>query len=124
MNNKKIAFLVIGLPGSGKTTVSQYLSSKYDARHISADRIRAKCLGISREEKDCDFPEDQREYVYSKMAYEAVDILKRHDRVIIDAVYRTFEQRNMLYSYLSSITHLYLLRIWIKCDEPVLMKQL
>ena len=42
--------MLIGIPGSGKTTHSNELSIKYDAKVISTDKVRQTYVGI--DEKD------------------------------------------------------------------------
>lgn len=42
--------MLIGIPGSGKTTHSNELSIKYDAKVISTDKVRQTHVGI--DEKD------------------------------------------------------------------------
>ena len=39
---KKIVILIMGLPGSGKTTLAQELKKKLNATWINADKVRKK----------------------------------------------------------------------------------
>ena len=69
--------MLIGIPGSGKTTHSKDLSKEYDAIVVSTDKVRQTYVGI--EEKDV-FPT-----VY-KMCYEE---LNANRNVILDATHIT-----------------------------------
>ena len=42
MKSKKKIFLIMGLAGSGKSTLSRNLTKKLDADWINADRVRSK----------------------------------------------------------------------------------
>ena len=39
---KKIKILIMGLPGSGKTTLAKIIAKKLDAYWLNADKIRGK----------------------------------------------------------------------------------
>ena len=39
---KKIKILIMGLPGSGKTTLAKIIAKKLDAHWLNADKIRGK----------------------------------------------------------------------------------
>jgi predicted kinase len=42
--------MLIGIPGSGKTTYSKDLSSEYNAKVISSDKVRQLYVGIDEKE--------------------------------------------------------------------------
>ena len=69
--------MLIGIPGSGKTTYSKELIKKYNAKVISTDKVRQVYVGI--EEKDV-FPT-----VYNLCAEE----LRSNNNVILDATHIT-----------------------------------
>ena len=69
--------MLIGIPGSGKTTLSKELTVKYNAKVISSDKVRQTVVGIK--ENDV-FPT-----VYRLCAEE----LKEDKNVILDATHIT-----------------------------------
>lgn len=42
--------MLIGIPGSGKTTYSKDLSKEYNAKVISSDKVRQTYIGIEESE--------------------------------------------------------------------------
>lgn len=119
MTNRKHVILIIGLPGSGKTTIAKRLSRKYNIQHLSTELLRAEYLNIDREESDCDFTEEQQKHIYSELANKAVKILKTNDCLIIDGVFRSQIQRTQLYETLSEIEDINYLKFWIQCEESI-----
>ena len=69
--------MLIGIPGSGKTTYSKELSEKYDAKVISSDRVRQTIIGIK--END----------VFPTVYKLCVEELKADRNVILDATHIT-----------------------------------
>mgnify|MGYP003296289761 CR=1 FL=1 len=69
--------MLIGIPGSGKTTYSKELKVKYDAEVISSDKVRQTYKGI--DEKD----------VFPTVYKLCIEELKEGRNVIIDATHIT-----------------------------------
>lgn len=107
---------IIGLPGTGKTSVAKWVSKKYHIEYLSTEELRAEYLGVSEEKKDCDFSEEQQEIIYSLMVERAKKIIIRDGAVIVEGVYRSKEQRNSIYRLFSiyDINKYYFL---ITCEE-------
>ena len=72
-------FIVCGLPGSGKTTLSRLVSKRYDALHISSDAVRKELF-----QKPA-YSDDEKERVYDEVAERAGAALKEGRNVIIDS---------------------------------------
>jgi len=86
--NKKI--LIMGLPGSGKTTLSKSLKQKLDhCIHLNADEIR-------KEYNDWDFSVEGRLRQANRMSSLADEHLKKVKHVICDFVCPTNNTRNLL----------------------------
>ena len=78
--------IICGLPGSGKTTISQELARKISAVHLSSDSVRKKLFEkptYSEEEKAC---------VYDEMIKLTEKALQSGKNVIVDA---TFYQKKV-----------------------------
>lgn len=69
--------MLIGIPGSGKTTYSEELKMKYNAKVISSDKVRQTIIGI--DEKD----------VFPTVYRLCVEELKEGRNVILDATHIT-----------------------------------
>ena len=107
---------IIGLPGTGKTTIAKWISEKEHIQHISTEALRADYLGVCKETKDCDFSDEQQLIVYSLMVERARSIINREGAVIVEGVYRSKEQRKAIYNLFSEynmIKHYFC----ITCDE-------
>ena len=83
---KKI--LIMGLPGSGKTTLASELVPLLKAKWINNDKIRKAA-------NDWDFSEEGRKRQAKRMSNEALKIKKEGDNVIADFICPTPEARNL-----------------------------
>ena len=89
VRNKKLSFkkiLVTGLPGSGKSTLSEKLALKLDAIWLNADKVRG-------EVNDWDFSYEGRLRQTKRMKLLADDVIKNNKNVIADFVCPTPETR-------------------------------
>jgi len=77
--------IVIGLPGTGKSTVSKYLAERFNAKILNADKFRQKLFKIDPEQKDQIFPKSQRDAPYHAIFLEAKKLIKAGHKIIIDA---------------------------------------
>lgn len=85
INSKK--FLVMGLPGAGKTTLANKLSTKIPAIRINADEIRKKY-------NDWDFSDEGRNRQAKRMRKLSDDITASGKNVITDFVCPTDKTRD------------------------------
>tara|TARA_E500000178_G_scaffold344928_1_gene393942 strand:+ start:278 stop:700 length:423 start_codon:yes stop_codon:yes gene_type:complete len=85
INSKK--FLVMGLPGAGKTTLANKLSTKITAIRINADEIRKKY-------NDWDFSDEGRNRQAKRMRKLSDDITASGKNVITDFVCPTDKTRD------------------------------
>ena len=98
--------MLIGIPGSGKTTYSSDLSKEYNAIVVSTDKVRQTYVGI--DEKDV-FPT-----VY-KMCYEE---LNAGSNVILDATHITPKVRKRSFDALDTFGISYD-KVAVYIDTPV-----
>ena len=98
--------MLIGIPGSGKTTLSKELTVKYNAKVISSDKVRQTVVGIK--ENDV-FPT-----VYRLCAEE----LKEDKNVILDATHITPKVRKRSFDALDEYKVEYE-KIAVYLDTPV-----
>ena len=78
--------LIMGLPGSGKTTLANELGPMLDAKRLNADEVR-------KEANDWDFSEEGRTRQAKRMAYFAKKLKEEGNFVVADFVCPTPEAR-------------------------------
>ena len=98
--------MLVGIPGSGKTTYSKDLSKEYQAEVISTDKVRQTYVGIAESEV---FPT-----VYKLCAEE----LKKGHNVILDATHITPKVRKRTFDALDQFDVEYE-KIAVYVDTPV-----
>ena len=84
----KFKILIMGLPGSGKTTLASKLKPLIEAQRLNADAIR-------KSENDWDFSEFGRLRQAKRMSKLADMIIKKGNHVICDFVCPTIETRKV-----------------------------
>ena len=80
--------LIMGLPGSGKTTLANELGPMLNAKRLNADEVR-------KEANDWDFSEEGRKRQAKRMCDEALKIKKEGNNVIADFICPTPEAREL-----------------------------
>lgn len=78
-NLKNFKILIMGLPGSGKTTLAQKLSFSINAKHLNADEIRKKY-------NDWDFSVAGRNRQSKRMKDLSIKLLKDYKIVLADFI--------------------------------------
>ena len=80
--------LIMGLPGSGKTTLANELGTMLDAKRLNADEVR-------REANDWDFSKEGRKRQAKRMAEFALKLKNEGNYVIADFICPTPEARSL-----------------------------
>ena len=80
--------LVMGLPGSGKTTLANELAKLIECKRLNADEVRKAA-------NDWDFSEEGRKRQAKRMSDEALKIKKEGINVIADFICPTPEAREL-----------------------------
>ena len=86
-NTMKI-ILIMGLPGSGKTTLADELAPKINAKRLNADEVR-------KEANDWDFSEEGRKRQAKRMADFAKKLKEDGNYVVADFICPTPEARSL-----------------------------
>ena len=86
-NTMKI-ILIMGLPGSGKTTLADELAPKINAKRLNADEVR-------KEANDWDFSEEGRKRQAKRMAELAKKLKEEGNNVVADFICPTPEARSL-----------------------------
>ena len=80
--------LIMGLPGSGKTTLANELAPMLNSKRLNADEVR-------KEANDWDFSEEGRKRQAKRMADFAAQLKERGNYVIADFICPTPEARDL-----------------------------
>ena len=80
--------LIMGLPGSGKTTLANELALMINAKRLNADDVR-------KEANDWDFSEEGRKRQSKRMAYFAKQFKDEDNYVVADFICPTPEARSL-----------------------------
>ena len=80
--------LIMGLPGSGKTTLANELAPMLNAKRLNADQVR-------KEANDWDFSEEGRKRQARRMADYALKLKDSSDYVVADFICPTQEARKL-----------------------------
>ena len=88
LKNKMKIILIMGLPGSGKTTLANELAPLLNAKRLNADEVR-------KEANDWDFSEDGRTRQAKRMANFAKKIKEKGSYVVADFICPIPEARSL-----------------------------
>ena len=80
--------LIMGLPGSGKTTLAQELAPMLNAKRLNADKVR-------KEANDWDFSEEGRKRQAKRMSNFALKLKEQGFNVVADFICPTPEARSL-----------------------------
>lgn len=105
--------MMLGIPGSGKTSVSEYMAKLTKAVHISSDQFRKHMF--DNPEHITEIEHDQ---IYSMLDYITVQILKSGKSVIYDANLNQYVHRQQKYKICAEVGAVPKL-IWVKTDKEV-----
>jgi predicted kinase len=85
--------LVVGLPGTGKSTLARYLGERAGFTVLRSDVVRKELAGETATDPDVLYGADWTERTYAELLRRADELLLDGGRVIVDATFREEEQR-------------------------------
>lgn len=109
--SKPILYLMLGYPGAGKTTVSEYIAEFSGAVHINSDQFRIHMF-----ENPLGITDAQHEKMYEHLDYMTEHILSSGKSVIYDANLNRYIHRKEKYDICKRVGANAKL-IWVKTDE-------
>lgn len=98
LKDKTQVVLMVGMPGSGKSTISEMLVAAFGYWRFSSDQIRMNELFPGQEHrlaKEHDTVMKNRELIYQELTKRIVTAVKRGQRVVVDAT-NLDEKRNLI----------------------------
>lgn len=81
MSSQARLIVILGLPGTGKTTLAMALSARTGARHLNTDRVRTR-LGLRGQ-----YDETTKAHVYDELLREARNTLCQGVPVVLDGTF-------------------------------------
>ncbi|NTW61534.1 AAA family ATPase, partial [Candidatus Saccharibacteria bacterium] len=106
---KPTLYLMVGYPGSGKTTVAQYISKTTDAVHIWADEERKLRFGDK-------YDTGQSVELYDGLNLKAIDLLRHGKDVVFDTNFGLRIDRDKLRQMANDVGAKTLI-IWLTTDR-------
>jgi len=91
-------WVVSGLSGSGKSTVSAWLAQRTGAIHLRSDALRKHVAGVPLDEKGSSelYTDDRHRLTYDRLAELGVALARGNHTVILDAKFDRYEDRERL----------------------------
>jgi predicted kinase len=128
-NNKPLVFIIGGLTGVGKSTLSLKISIDYHSHIINTDVIRKELAGINIFEKHYDevnkglYAPDRIDDTYDKVINKAEDILKKGGNIVLDATFQKKRYRDMARK-ISKENNAILIPVLCVCPEDIVRQWL
>lgn len=120
--NGQTLVLCVGLPGSGKTTLSTQLGRLLSAEVITTEAVRAH-LWQKRNEGDRDFTPDELELTYRAVELLIEYLLRCGATLVIDGVFRTAKQRQSV-TRLATARNIPFVGLHVTCSEAIALRRL
>ena len=126
---RPLLFLVSGLSGTGKSTLSLKLSIDYHAQQINSDIVRKEIAGIDKFEKHLDdintglYDPKTTERTYDKIMEKATHHLQKNQNVIIDATLQKEKYRNIA-KQIADDTNAILITLQCICPDAIVKQWL
>lgn len=117
-----LAVLIIGLPGTGKTTISNIIANELSFFLCSTDIVRSKLFGEYEIHKDRDYTPDELRLIYNATIYVAEIQSQNHNNIIIDGVFRSKNTREQI-SYMLNKNDYNILKYYISCKDEIAVKR-
>jgi predicted kinase len=121
--DKPAVVFVIGLPGSGKTTLSEKFAKCFGFPLVTTEVVRVHLLSVDRVDEDCDFSPDELAQTYNIMYLMTDSLLAGGSGVILDGVFRTKEQRQRIFD-IAEKHGAPVLGFEVTCKESVLLERI
>jgi len=121
--SKPAVVFVIGLPGSGKTTIAKKMADLLGFPLITTEIVRVHLLAIEKEAADIDFSPEELSQTYNVMYLITESMLRGGSGVVVDGVFRSWEQRERIFDIAKQF-NTPVLGLEVTCEEPVLLERI
>lgn len=115
-HNQPTLFLLLGLPGSGKTTAAKEIATLTGAVHLSSDNFRLSLFDAPQ------FTQDEHDALYKTLDYMCELLLKTGTSVVYDANLNRYEHRHEKY-LLAKKLHIPVRLLWLQVEKATAKKR-
>lgn len=120
---KPLIVLLIGLPGSGKTTVAKEVAESLQAIVLTTEVIHAQMLSENSIVEDRDFTPSELDLIYKVITILTHYLILAGKNVVVDGVFRSKQQRETIRNIASDLG-VGLLPIHVTCSEAAILTRL
>jgi predicted kinase len=121
--DKPTVIFVLGLPGSGKTTVAAKLADIHGFPLVTTEVIGAQLLSVGQEDEDRDYSSEETQRIYNMMYLMTDLLLSSGSGVVVDGVFRNNEQRDRIFE-IAGKYNATVKGYEVSCAEEVLLKRI
>ena len=114
-NQKPLLIILMGLPGTGKSYVSQYLNQYYSFTVLSGENITYSIFGTEK----C--AASQYKETYEILRFLTVNLLKQKHSVVVDGTNLKYEFRKQIYQSIGVLAKVILIYLYI--DDATALKR-
>lgn len=122
MDKPAIVF-VIGLPGSGKTTVATRLAEFHGYPLVTSEVVRARLMSVERVSEDRDFTSEEMDQTYKVMYLLTDMLLAGGSGIVVDGIFRSNEQRQQIFD-IAEKHNARVLGYEVICPEDILLERI
>jgi len=114
-SSKPLSIILMGLPGTGKSYLANYLNKKYSFTILSGENITYSIFGTEK----CSG--NQYGEAYKTLHYLAVDLLKNKYNIVIDGTNLKYEFRKQIYKSINNLSKNILIYLYI--DDALALRR-
>lgn len=122
----KYLIILIGLPGSGKTTLAKKIVERYGCDFFSSEIVGAQLDRYQSIKEDRDFSDAKQEEIYEKLSVDVSSSLQNNNAVV-EGVFRSKSQRKKIDAVYSRMKEIYkdltYFKFRIICDTDVAIER-
>lgn len=122
----KYLIVLIGLPGTGKSTLAKKISKKYVCDYFSSEIAGAQLDNYKSVKEDRDFTSTKQKEIYEKLANDAFLSIQTNN-VVIEGVFRSALQRKKVDVIYSRMKRIYKDLLYVKfliiCDTQIAIER-
>jgi len=114
---------IIGLPGTGKSTIAKKISNQTGFPIISTEEVRADIYSEDKVEADKDFSKKELKITYEEVLKIAKENLELNKSIIVEGVYRNRKQRKAIINLAKEYSY-GIIGFYITAEEKEILKRL
>ncbi len=114
-SSEPLLIVLMGLPGTGKSYLSNYLNKRYSFTILSGENVTYSIFGTEK----CSG--SQYKEAYEILRYLAVELLKKKHNIVIDGTNLKYEFRKQIYKSVDNLSKTIL--IYLFTDDAIALKR-